>query len=179
MNLFRKLRRLAYAAALLAPLALLAQVSIHPRPKPSPPEEKKTAANIRVDTNMVLVPTMINMMVRHPDFDRYDLSSLRTLIYGGSPMPEALMQFAISKLPTWRFYQIFGMTETGGFATMLRWRDHQLSGPKASRMRSGGQPAPLRQQPPPGPQAARLVTGVWLQVRCRPLGASLLPGFGA
>jgi len=80
--------------------------------------------------------------VRHPDFDRYDLSSLRTLIYGGSPMPEALMRFAISRLPTWRFYQIFGMTETGGFATMLRWRDHHLTGPKAARMRSGGQPAP-------------------------------------
>lgn len=78
----------------------------------------------------------------HPDFDRYDLSSLRTLIYGGSPMPEALMRLAISRLPSWRFYQIFGMTETGGFATMLRWRDHQLSGPKASRLRSAGQPAP-------------------------------------
>ncbi len=93
-------------------------------------------------TNMVLVPTMINMLVRHPEFDQYDLSSLRTCVYGGSPMPEALMRLAMSKLPTWRFYQIFGMTETGGFASMLRWRDHQLSGPKTSRMRSGGQPAP-------------------------------------
>src|SRR5271154_5553629 len=51
-------------------------------------------------TNMVLVPTMINMMVRHPDFERYDLSSLRTCVYGGSPMPEALIQFAMSRLPT-------------------------------------------------------------------------------
>ena len=91
-------------------------------------------------TNMVLVPTMINMLVRHPEFDRYDLSSLRTLIYGGSPMPEALMRLAISKLPTWRFYQIFGMTETGGFATMLRWRDHQLSR-SARRTHALGRPA--------------------------------------
>ena len=29
-------------------------------------------------TNMVLVPTMINMLVNHPDFDHYDLSSLKT-----------------------------------------------------------------------------------------------------
>ena len=93
-------------------------------------------------TNMVLVPTMINMLIHHPDFESYDLSSLRTCVYGGSPMPEALMQLAIQKLPTWRFYQIFGMTETGGFASMLRWRDHILSGPKASRLRSAGQPAP-------------------------------------
>jgi long-chain acyl-CoA synthetase len=57
-------------------------------------------------------------------------------------MPEALMLQAMKRLPTWRFYQIYGMTETGGFATMLRWRDHIASGPKASRLRSAGQPAP-------------------------------------
>jgi long-chain acyl-CoA synthetase len=93
-------------------------------------------------TNAVLVPTMINMLLSHPDFDRYDLSSLQTCVYGGSPMPEALMLAAMKRLPTWCFYQIFGMTETGGFATMLRWRDHIASGPKAKRLRSAGQPAP-------------------------------------
>jgi len=93
-------------------------------------------------TNMVLVPTMINMLINHPDFSRYDLTSLKTCIYGGSPMPEALMKLAMQKLPTWQFYQIFGMTETGGFASMLRWRDHVVSGPKVSRLRSAGQPAP-------------------------------------
>ncbi len=93
-------------------------------------------------TNAVLVPTMINMLLNHPEFDRYDLSSLETCVYGGSPMPEALMMQAMKKLPSWRFYQIFGMTETGGFASMLRWRDHITSGPKAKRLRSAGQPAP-------------------------------------
>jgi long-chain acyl-CoA synthetase len=34
------------------------------------------------------------------------------------------------------------MTETGGFATMLRWRDHLATGDKAKRLRSAGQPAP-------------------------------------
>ena len=93
-------------------------------------------------SNAVLVPTMINMLLNHPDLDRFDLSSLQTCIYGGSPMPEALMKQAMKRLPTWRFFQIFGMTETGGFATMLRWRDHLVAGPKASRLRSAGQPAP-------------------------------------
>lgn len=93
-------------------------------------------------SNAVLVPTMINMLLNHPDFERYDLSSLQTCIYGGSPMPETLMMQAMKRLPGWRFYQIFGMTETGGFATMLRWRDHLTSGPKARRLRSAGQPAP-------------------------------------
>jgi long-chain acyl-CoA synthetase len=92
-------------------------------------------------TNAVLVPTMINMLLSHPDFDKYDLSSLRTCVYGGSPMPEALITQAMKRLPTWRFFQVFGMTETGGFATILRWRDHLTEGPKAKRLRSAGQPA--------------------------------------
>lgn len=93
-------------------------------------------------TNAVMVPTMITMMLNHADFDRYDLSSLRTLVYGGSPMPRELMEEASRKLPGWRFYQIYGMTETGGFATMLRWRDHVFDGPNAHRIAAGGQPAP-------------------------------------
>lgn len=93
-------------------------------------------------TNAVMVPTMITMMLNHPDFADYDMSSLRTLIYGGSPMPRELMEEAAEKLPTWRFYQIYGMTETGGFATMLRWRDHLFDGPNAHRIAACGQPCP-------------------------------------
>jgi long-chain acyl-CoA synthetase len=90
-------------------------------------------------TNAVLVPTMVNMLLSHPDVDQYDLTSLKTCIYGGSPMPEGLMLRAMEKVPSWGFYQIYGMTETGGFATMLRWRDHIVSGEKSSRLRSAGQ----------------------------------------
>jgi long-chain acyl-CoA synthetase len=112
-----------------------------PLPKFDPVAVMQAISEHKV-TNAVLVPTMINMLLNHPDFDRYDLSSLQTCVYGGSPMPEPLMKQAMKKLPGWRFFQIFGMTETGGFATMLRWRDHIVSGPKSSRMRSAGQPAP-------------------------------------
>jgi long-chain acyl-CoA synthetase len=112
-----------------------------PLPKFDPLLVMQAIAEHKV-TNAVLVPTMINLMLNHPDFERYDLSSLQTCIYGGSPMPEALMMQAMQKLPGWRFFQIFGMTETGGFATMLRWRDHITSGPKARRLRSAGQAAP-------------------------------------
>jgi long-chain acyl-CoA synthetase len=93
-------------------------------------------------TNAVMVPTMITMMLNHSDFDKYDLSSLRTLVYGGSPIPRELLAEAARKLPGWRFYQIYGMTETGGFASMLRWRDHVFDGPKAHRIAACGQPAP-------------------------------------
>ncbi|SMH54560.1 long-chain-fatty-acid--CoA ligase [Mesorhizobium australicum] len=110
-------------------------------PKFEPVAMMRAISEHRV-TNAVMVPTMITMMLNHPDFDRYDLSSLRTLVYGGSPMPRELMAEASRKLPGWRFYQIYGMTETGGFATMLRWRDHIFDGPKAHRIGACGQPSP-------------------------------------
>jgi Ca-activated chloride channel family protein len=44
---------------MLAPLAFRAQVAIHPRPKPAPPEETKQKSNIRTDTNLVLVPVTV------------------------------------------------------------------------------------------------------------------------
>ena len=112
-----------------------------PLPKFDPLPVMRAISEHRV-SNAVLVPTMINLLLNHPEFDRHDLSSLQTCVYGGSPMPEALMRQAMDRLPGWRFYQIFGMTETGGFATMLRWRDHLDRGPVSARLRSAGQPAP-------------------------------------
>jgi len=61
-----------------------------------------------------------------------ELAEIFPCIYGGSPMPEALMLQVVKRLPSWRFYQIYGMTETGGFARMLRWRDQIASGPEAA-----------------------------------------------
>ncbi|ACL05718.1 Acyl-CoA synthetase (AMP-forming)/AMP-acid ligase II-like protein [Desulfatibacillum aliphaticivorans] len=45
------------------------------------------------------VLTMIGMMINHPDVDKYDFSSLKTLIYGASPMPEAVIRKAIYQHP--------------------------------------------------------------------------------
>ncbi len=92
-------------------------------------------------TNATLIPTMVTMMMGHPDFARHDFSSMRTCIYGGAPMPEALIMEAMKALPTWSFYQIYGMTETGGFATMLRWRDHVLPAHGGRHLKSAGQAA--------------------------------------
>lgn len=112
-----------------------------PLPKFDPASMMQAISSERV-TNAVMVPTMITMMLNHPDFEKYDLSSLRTLVYGGSPIPRELLAEAARKLPGWRFYQIYGMTETGGFASMLRWRDHVFDGPHAHRIAACGQPAP-------------------------------------
>jgi Ca-activated chloride channel family protein len=44
---------------LLAPLAFHGQVAIQPRPKPGVAEQKRPPANLRVDTNLVLVPVTV------------------------------------------------------------------------------------------------------------------------
>jgi long-chain acyl-CoA synthetase len=122
------------------------------------PEPMMAAISRHKVTNAVMVPTMITMMLNHPDFAAYDMSSLRTLVYGGSPIARELLAEAANKLPTWRFFQIYGMTETGGYASILRWRDHVFDGPNAHRIQSCGQPAPgveIRIVDPDGAEVAR------------------------
>lgn len=95
-------------------------------------------------TNIVLVPTMINMLLHDPELPQFDLTSVHTCVYGGSPMPEAVLRRAMDQLPGWRFHQIYGMTETAGYATALRWQDHlDAVGPgPAERLKSAGRPVP-------------------------------------
>jgi Ca-activated chloride channel homolog len=50
---------LACSLTVLAALAVRGQVTIDPRPKPAPPAEPKPKTNIRIDTNMVLVPVTV------------------------------------------------------------------------------------------------------------------------
>jgi long-chain acyl-CoA synthetase len=75
-------------------------------------------------TETVLVPTMLNMVVHHPDFGKYDLSSLTDFLYGASPMPLPLLHDAMAKLPGTRFRQGYGMTETAPLLTVLDYEDH-------------------------------------------------------
>ncbi len=78
-------------------------------------------------TVTVLVPTMINALLNHPEVDRYDVSCLRTLIYAASPMPVELLKQGLKK---WGqvFLQGYGMTETAPILTMLPQQDHLLDG---------------------------------------------------
>jgi long-chain acyl-CoA synthetase len=90
-------------------------------------------------TVTVVVPTMLNALLQHPDFDRYDLSSLQLLTYGASPMPEELLRQAMQRLPDVGFLQSYGMTELSPVATCLPPRYHVFEGPDAGKIRSAGQ----------------------------------------
>src|SRR5580700_5997504 len=54
-------------------------------------------------TETVLVPTMLNMVIHSPSFEKYDLSSLTKFLYGASPMPTPLINAAMAKLPVTQF----------------------------------------------------------------------------
>jgi len=58
------------------------------------------------------VPTMFSAMLDHAEFDRFDLSNLRTGIMAGAPCPEPLMRRVIDKMHCPEITIAYGMTET-------------------------------------------------------------------
>ncbi|UTI66235.1 long-chain-fatty-acid--CoA ligase [Paraconexibacter antarcticus] len=94
-------------------------------------------------TISTLVPTMINMLINLPDLDTYDLSSVRRLNYGASPMPARVLTDAMGKLDC-EWAQAYGMTEASPLVTICSTEDHRRGAageePYATRMRSAGQP---------------------------------------
>src|SRR6266699_2122231 len=85
-------------------------------------------------TRTLLVPTMLNAVLNHPDVDQYDVSSLHNLIYGASPMPVELLKKGLEK---WGkvFRQGYGMTETAPLLTALDPLDHIPDGTPAEAQR--------------------------------------------
>src|SRR5574337_740448 len=69
-------------------------------------------------TTMFGVPAMFLFMSQLPEFAATDLSSLRYLICGGAPVPEALIKLYSERgIP---FAEGYGLTETAPFALILR-----------------------------------------------------------
>jgi acyl-CoA synthetase (AMP-forming)/AMP-acid ligase II len=94
--------------------------------------------NKKVSTGL-MVPTMVNMMVNHPTVGDYDLSGLRDLAYGASPMPEAVVTRAMEILPNTRFHHVYGQTEAAPVLTALPVERHVTSGAMAGKIKSAGQ----------------------------------------
>jgi long-chain acyl-CoA synthetase len=92
-------------------------------------------------THALLVPTMIQMFVDHPGIEGRDLSSLRHVMYGASPISEALLDRAMARLPGVDFVQAYGMTELSPVATLLTPEEHVGVGRAKGRHRSGGRAA--------------------------------------
>ena len=68
------------------------------------------------------VTTMLNWMMAVDDFDRFDLASLRSVQYGGGPMPSAVITEALDRFGC-SLIQGYGQTE-GTTMTFLSPEDH-------------------------------------------------------
>ena len=68
-------------------------------------------------TSLYGVPTMFIAELAVPDFDRYDLSSLRTGIMAGSPCPAEVMKAVIERMHMTDVTICYGMTETSPVST--------------------------------------------------------------
>lgn len=83
------------------------------------------------------VPTMFIAELDHPEFDTFDLSSLRTGIMAGAPCPAELMDRVIKRMHMPQVCIAYGMTESSPVTTMTR-QDTTLH----QRVHSVGLPMP-------------------------------------
>lgn len=74
-------------------------------------------------TNMFTVPTLVKLLMEHPDAARRDLSSLRHVVYAGAPMYQADLEQAWSRIPG-ALVQYYGLAEATGTCTVLSPADH-------------------------------------------------------
>lgn len=63
-------------------------------------------------TDMVMVPSMIQMMVDDPCFTQFRLGSLKRIVWGAAPIALPLLERALDALPGVEFIHAYGMTET-------------------------------------------------------------------
>ncbi|MBF6149484.1 class I adenylate-forming enzyme family protein [Nocardia nova] len=77
-----------------------------------------TVERERINTT-VSAPAIYAMVMDHPDFERTDLSSLRSLYYGGAPTTPAQVRRMKKMFPAVRVGNGFGLTEVTGVLTLL------------------------------------------------------------
>ena len=91
-------------------------------------------------TLLTLTPTMIQMLLDHPNAAGTDFSSLRLTLYAGSPISLGLIKRAIEQMPG-KFMQFYGATEANGAFSILRPDEHDLE--DEAKLQSCGRPLPL------------------------------------
>lgn len=87
-------------------------------PAPDPVQLLRTIEQQKV-TKLFAPPTVWISLLRCPDFDSTDLSSLRKGYYGASPMPVEILAEMQKRLPDVRLWNFYGQTEMAPLATIL------------------------------------------------------------
>ncbi|CDO02844.1 Long-chain-fatty-acid--CoA ligase [Oceanobacillus picturae] len=74
-------------------------------------------------TQLFCPPTVWIALLRHPEFDNYDLSTLEKCYYGAAIMPKEILKELAERLPNARFWNFYGQTEVAPLATALQPED--------------------------------------------------------
>ena len=97
----------------------------------------KAIAEHRI-TSLMLIPVMLQFLLDDPAARDADLSSVRVVGYGASPISEALLERAFALLPQADFVQGYGMTELAAGVTYLTAEYHSAEGRKLGKLNSAG-----------------------------------------
>ncbi len=92
-------------------------------------------------TEMFVVPAVLMVLLATPTLATTDLSSLRFIFYGASPISEDVLVRCMAAFGC-GFVQVYGMTETTGAISALAAADHDPDGPRRGLLRSAGKPHP-------------------------------------
>jgi acyl-CoA synthetase (AMP-forming)/AMP-acid ligase II len=91
-------------------------MTIHLLRKWRAPDALRIISEQRIST-VGAIAAQVALMLREPEFDRYDLSSVETIVAGGGPSPPALVREARARFGAG--YSIrYSSTESGGVGTM-------------------------------------------------------------
>ncbi|KJE25514.1 acyl-CoA synthetase (AMP-forming)/AMP-acid ligase II [Frankia torreyi] len=98
-------------------------------------------------THAMVVPTMLGRILDIVEKDGKGLPSLRSLSYGGGPMPLPVIERAVGLLPNVGFVNAYGLTETSSTIAVLGPDDHQAAFASddpavRARLASVGKPLP-------------------------------------
>jgi acyl-CoA synthetase (AMP-forming)/AMP-acid ligase II len=83
-------------------------------------------------THSFVVPTMLKRVMDDPDFDKYDLSSLKLVAYGAAPMPYEVVRRAVDVFQC-GLMNAYGQTESTSTLTFLGPDDHRMEGTEEER----------------------------------------------
>ncbi|MBI4051076.1 MAG: long-chain fatty acid--CoA ligase [Elusimicrobia bacterium] len=99
----------------------------------------KTVEEAKITHIAFMVPTMINRLVSHKPSRKYNLESLRCIVYGGSPMYVEDMKRALNKFGQ-IFVQLYGQAEAPMTISYLSKEEHVLKGDaeREKRLSSAG-----------------------------------------
>lgn len=81
-----------------------------------------------------LIPTMLNLMVNHPEAGRFDYRSLRVILSGGAPIAPEVVRKIIDTFKC-DYIQTYGMTETSPYLTLSILKNHLKTLPPEEQLK--------------------------------------------